>query len=237
MTLDQFVTQHTNKFIDFDNFAGGQCMDLFRFYVRDVLGYPQPRPVRGAANIWLNYDTDLNLSTFYDKIPNTPNGVPQKGDVMIWNMSAGAGYGHISVVLSGDVNSFVSFDQNFPTNSPCVKVTHTYKNVYGWLRPKGIGMSTVQVDSKTFEELVTKATWADEHKKIPCMPIYEHNDKMTEKQQEIDRLTAKVRELELQIMSHVCTGNPTSAEWVETSKTVTTTEGNTITSINYDRKG
>lgn len=151
MTTDQFVEKYLGKKIDFDNAYAGQCVDLFRQYVQEVLGFPQPKGVSGAKDFWLNFDTDPNLKNNYTKIPNTPDAVPQKGDVMLWNGKAGGGFGHVSIFLTGDVNSFTSFDQNWPTLSVCTKTVHDYKNVSGWLRP-------LQVTPPT-EKTYTQAEW------------------------------------------------------------------------------
>lgn len=135
MTFDSFISKWLGKKCDWDNAYSGQCVDLFRQYVNDVLKLPQPSGVVGAADFWTRYETDLILKNNFTKIPNTPDGVPQKGDVMFWNKKAGGGFGHVAIFISGDANSFVSFDQNWPTLSVCTKTTHNYTNVYGWLRP------------------------------------------------------------------------------------------------------
>lgn len=136
MTFNEFISKYLGKKVDFDNVYGGQCVDLFRQYVLEVLEFPQPAPVVGARVLWENYSLDKQLYTYYDRIPNTPFGVPQKGDVVIWNEKAGGGYGHVSMFIEGDVFSFKSFDQNWPTLDVCTITDHSYKNVYGWLRPK-----------------------------------------------------------------------------------------------------
>lgn len=135
ISFNAFITKYLGKKIDFDNAYAGQCVDLFRQYVQEVLGYPQPKGVSGAKDFWTNYETDPNLKNYYQKIENTPTGVPKIGDVMIWDKDAGGGFGHISVFIEGDVNGFTSFDQNWPTLSVCTKTKHNYDNVYGWLRP------------------------------------------------------------------------------------------------------
>jgi hypothetical protein len=131
MKFDDFIKKYTNKPIDFDGAWGNQCVDLYRMYVQEVLGFPQSPSVTGAADIWTSY-----LPEYYDKVSNTPNGVPQKGDVVIWNKKAGGGYGHVAIFIEGSVDKFTSFDQNYPTGSYCHQQEHTYTNVYGWLRPK-----------------------------------------------------------------------------------------------------
>lgn len=138
ITLSEFVIKWLGKKADWDGHYDGQCVDLFRYYVDEVLGFPQPKGVGGAKDFWLNYDTDPNLKNYYEKITNTPTGVPTAGDVMIWNSKAGGGFGHVSIFLEGNASKFTSFDQNFPTLSKCTKTVHDYTNVYGWLRPNKV---------------------------------------------------------------------------------------------------
>ena len=136
ITFEQFIEKWLGKKADFDGAYNGQCVDLFRFYVQEVLGLPQPKGVSGAKNFWTNYESDPSLKNYYEKIPNTPSNIPKNGDVVFWNEKAGGGYGHVAMWIEGDVNKFTSFDQNWPTLSVCTKTVHDYKNVYGWFRPK-----------------------------------------------------------------------------------------------------
>lgn len=166
MTLQEFESKYLGKKVDWDGAFGGQCVDLFRQYLKDVLNFPQPKGVVGAADFWTNYDSDPNLKNNFQKITNSPTGVPAKGDVMVWNKKSGGGFGHISIFLEGNVNLFTSLDQNWPTLSKVTKTVHDYSNVYGWLRPiepenKPIG-GQMEIDKKLFEELVGKATKYDE---------------------------------------------------------------------------
>lgn len=138
LTLDQFVNKWLGKKADFDGAYGGQCVDLFRFYVKEVLSRPQPRSVKGAKDFWFKFEQDPNLKNFYTRIPNTITAVPQKGDVMIWDAYSGNPYGHVSIYLSGNVFWFTSLDQNYPTLSKVTKTRHNYlrPKVVGWLRPR-----------------------------------------------------------------------------------------------------
>jgi hypothetical protein len=136
MTLSQFIDKWLNKAADFDGAYGSQCVDLFRFYNKEVLEIPQPRSVAGAKDFWTNYDSDLNLKNNFTKIPNTPTGVPQYGDVMIWGSTYGQ-FGHIAIFLEGNVNSFVCFSQNDPVGKLSIKKYYSnYNGVLGWFRPK-----------------------------------------------------------------------------------------------------
>lgn len=143
--MDQFIAKWNGKGIDWDQQFGFQCVDLYRQYVKEVLGFPQSPAVRGAVNVW-----DTYLPEYFDRIPNTPTGVPQKGDIVIWGTGAGS-YGHIAVCVSANTSSFTSFDQNWPVGSLCHLQNHNYSNVLGWLHPKGNQMGVIEELQKACE--------------------------------------------------------------------------------------
>ena len=142
MNTQEFFDKYNNKPINFDGAYGNQCMDIYRQYVKEVFGYPQSQGVGGAKDVWNTY-----LQDKFDRITNSPTAVPQKGDVIIWGVGIGT-FGHIAIFDKGDVNSFVSFDQNFPVQGyidskgnhigtgVCHFQPHTYQGVLGWLRSK-----------------------------------------------------------------------------------------------------
>ena len=218
MTFDEFIIKWLGKKADFDGAYQGQCVDLFRFYVQDVLQFPQPKGVSGAADFWTNYPTDLNLNQYYEKIANTPDGVPQKGDVMIWNKNTGGGFGHISIFIEGTVSQFVSFDQNWPALSVCTKTTHNYTNVYGWLRPKKT--TTIQIEASKFEELVTKATKYDEFVKGGFNSLDQVKQVIEKAQNEALASSTRVKELESKLITVEkelveCQNNPKTVEVIK----------------------
>ena len=139
MKLDDFISKYEGKFVDVDGFPSSnkyQCTDLYRTYVKEVLGYPQSPPVEGAKDIWNSY-----LPEYFTRIENTPDGVPQKGDIVIFGTGLGK-WGHVSIFLEGNISRFTSLDQNYPTGSPVHKQGHTYNAVIGWLTPKEQKMDT-----------------------------------------------------------------------------------------------
>ena len=131
MNFDDFIWKWYDVGCDFDGAYGFQCVDLYRQYCKEVLSVTQSPAISGAAKIWDTIDTNI-----FQKIPNTPTGVPQKGDIMIWNTKMGGGYGHVGIVRNADVLKFTSFDQNWAVGSPPKKVVHNYTNTFGWLRKK-----------------------------------------------------------------------------------------------------
>lgn len=144
ISLEEFIEKWLGKKCDFDGYYGGQCVDLYRQYVKEVLGFKQSPGVGGAAEIWDSADPKL-----YDFIDNTPVAIVEKGDIPIWNRRAGGGFGHVDIVIEkGTVNSFLGLDQNWPTLDMVTKTSHNYTNVIGWLRPKKENMADTIVVSK-----------------------------------------------------------------------------------------
>jgi len=138
MTFDEFIKKYDSKGIDFDGRYGYQCFDLYRQYCQEVLNIPQSPAVVGAKDIWTTY-----LKDRFDAIVNTPTGLPQKGDILIWGKEIGE-FGHVGIFIDGDISKFNSFDQNFPVGTLCHKQLHSYKGVLGWLRIKQVNPLVVE---------------------------------------------------------------------------------------------
>lgn len=137
MTYKEFIAKYQGKKLDYDGAYGAQCVDLFRYFCKEVLEISQPKGVAGAKDFWTNYPTDPNLYNNFDRITNTPDFVPQPGDVWIWTAQYGK-YGHVAIesYAPATTSTFQCFSQNDPAGSPCVLKDYKYKNVYGVLRPK-----------------------------------------------------------------------------------------------------
>ena len=144
MIFEDFKNKYNGKGIDYDGYYGFQCMDLAHQYATEVVGHDFA-PAPAAKDVW-NQNIDG-----YDKIANSPTGVPQKGDIVIWGTAIGA-YGHIAIFDNGDANSFTSFDQNWPLGSLCHLQQHNYTGVLGWFHPK-----VTQSDLSTELEELRKA--------------------------------------------------------------------------------
>lgn len=127
MTTDQFFGQWNGRKCDYDHAYGCQCVDLVKQYCHDVLGVQAPGG--NAIDYWTSYD-----SRHFRRIANTPAGLPQKGDILVWGSKIGVN-GHTGVFSAGNLNSFTSFDQNWPLDTGCHYQYHTYTGLLGWLRP------------------------------------------------------------------------------------------------------
>ncbi len=136
MTFDQFITKYNGRYLDFDGRFGTQCMDLFRAYLKEVLGLdPYIFPaVSYAKQVFQNFTT----SKYFTKIYNGKTNAPKKGDIVFWGYYLGTtGWaGHVAVCMTADAMNLITFDQNWPTNSPCHFQKHNYRGVMGWLSLK-----------------------------------------------------------------------------------------------------
>lgn len=164
ITYDQFEAKYNGVGIDFDGAYGNQCMDLMHQYCVEVLGITDGSVLAAptAKDVYLNFN-NIKGHDLFDKIDNTPTGIPNKGDIMFWGTGLGP-YGHVAIYIDGDVNGFNSFDQNFPTGSKCHKQRHNYNGVLGWLRFKGTNLEA-ELDKTRKERDKNWNLYQDEIKK------------------------------------------------------------------------
>ncbi len=138
MTPQAFFLSNNGKGLDFDHAYGNQCVDVLQFYNKQVIGgefIPGPT----ALAIW-----EGPTPSQYTKVLNStdPENKPKTGDVIFFS------FNHVSIcVTADDINSIVSFDQNYPSQGYYDShgnfigtglthfQTHTYGNpvtVLGW---------------------------------------------------------------------------------------------------------
>ena len=138
ITYAEFIKKHVGKAMDFDGVAGSQCVDLIKYYLKEVFNiYPG---AWGDAHCYYdNYNNITALKNNFIRIANTPDFVPRKGDIVVWspNLSSG-GWGHVAIATGeGNTTYFYTYDQNWTGNhDACKMVKHNYNCVYGVLRPK-----------------------------------------------------------------------------------------------------
>lgn len=159
---------------DFDLAFGAQCVDLANYYWNYLTGgrlagyYAKDIP---TAN---NFD---GLATVYK---NTPNFLPQKGDIVVFHGGYGGGAGHVAIVWSANLNTFVSLDQNWyggaQNNPPEVAqlITHTYDNPMYFIRPHYKAKTSVV--SKAKDKVSKPSTSKAKGKKILIASGHGYND-------------------------------------------------------------
>lgn len=126
MTLDEFRTKYLGQKVEFDGIYEYQCVDLVKQFCKDVLNTP---PIIGNA---IDYNKNP-LPQYFEYFINHLWYVPPRGAIAVWNEKVGAGFGHVSIVLTSNIMKFVSLDQNWPKDAPVTEVEHNYTNVSGFL--------------------------------------------------------------------------------------------------------
>ena len=137
MTFNAFIIKWQGKYCEVAGSANAkwQCVDAANLYIRDVLLLPIIE--------WTNaVDFPSKAGDKYEYIVNSPLNIPKEGDLIIWKPTPG----HIAIFIEGSVDSFKSFDQNFPIGSPCHIQNHNYTNVTGWLRVKAPSSNTSELE-------------------------------------------------------------------------------------------
>jgi hypothetical protein len=132
--IQEFVNTWNGKPCEVEDASNrDQCMDL-AFAWLDRLGVPR-HTIRNlyAYQAYTNFRGDA----YFERIANTPDGVPLPGDLVVWDTSVGVA-GHIAIFVSGNAHTFTSFDQNWPSGSKCHLQSHNYNGVIGWLRPRAL---------------------------------------------------------------------------------------------------
>lgn len=135
-TFDNWVKNNIGKAIDFDGAYGVQCVDLAKHYIKNVLGIT-PQSIGNAIEYYNKRKTSTYLTKNFDWIDNTPEFIPQKGDLGVFKSKSGNG--HICVCTGeGTKSYFYSYDQNYPKaqHEPMTKIKHSYASFLGVLRPK-----------------------------------------------------------------------------------------------------
>lgn len=140
MTTQEFFDKYLNQPVEAEDPTNvDQCMDL-AFKYCDEMGIPRETIRHLLAYQVYTEPLDITLQ-YFELVPNTPNGVPQAGDMPIFGTIVGSA-GHICIATGeGDVNSFKSMDQNWNGVKKCVYITHDYPaptgtktGILGWLR-------------------------------------------------------------------------------------------------------
>lgn len=149
MAFDDFYKKHNGQYIDIDGVAGVQCVDLIKLGMKEMWNIPYFSFGGSAKNLWENFNSIPQLQNNFIRIKNTPDFVPQKADVCVWNGNVGNGNGHCAWGMGeGDTNSFFSFDQNW-SGKAAHKQKHNYKNFYGVLRKKQTESEKTPENKKT----------------------------------------------------------------------------------------
>lgn len=152
MTYEEFEKKYLGTAVDFDGVAGVQCVDLVDQYLKDCFGITGVW-CSGAKDLYNKFDSYPALVAAFDRVPNTPELVVRKGDIIIWG---GGSWGHTGIGTGeGNVDWFMSLEENtLGQHEPTQLVKHWFANdisnpCLGVLRPKNaLGGSSVPLDAE-----------------------------------------------------------------------------------------
>lgn len=147
---------------DFDLAFGWQCYDLTNQYYNYLTG----GRLYGLYAKDIHIDNKEVLEKYGAIYENTPNFLPQKGDIFIMNGRYGQGAGHTGIVWSANINTYVGLEQNWYgggryKTEVAQLVTHTYDNPLYFWRPN------YKTKSKVVEKVKDKVTAS---KKVKVKP-------------------------------------------------------------------
>ena len=128
MTFNEFIKRMKKTGgVDVDGYYGKQCMDLYNYYCKNVLGIsntgaPTARGILKAKEI-----------KYFKVIKNTPDFVPKRGDIAVWT---GGMWGHVAVCLGkGNKTYFETIEQNWvPQKLTFEKHNYNYMGPIYFLR-------------------------------------------------------------------------------------------------------
>jgi hypothetical protein len=138
--VDNFFKKYDGVGIDVDGCYGVQCVDLVSKYIDEVCGISNTTLM--GYGYWTQFESYSFLYNNFNKIANTPDLVPQKGDIVVW---AENGRNHVGIATGeGTTSYFYSYEQNWNSNNdPTAKRYNNYSGVSGVLRYKWMSGSTV----------------------------------------------------------------------------------------------
>ena len=126
-----WISQHTDKYMDYDNWYGAQCVDLYDFYTTGFVG-GQAIMVNNAEDIW--YSHDANVYTQIDRAQ-----IPHMGDVAVWGRGTYTPGSHVGIIIGDNGDGTVKTLSNNATsagnkgNSAIVNISKAA--LLGYLRP------------------------------------------------------------------------------------------------------
>ena len=158
VTFSQVVSwmdSKKGKTLDYDGQYGGQCVDLFNFYLRDVWGVSNPigaYPVGSAYQIF-----DYKAPSGWEKISGAGNY--RVGDVVIWNKGGSSTHGHVGIVYSVSGSSVSICQQNYnKMQYVTMQPIHSTGTIRGVFRPP------LQNDTPKTVKATQVVAWIDSKK-------------------------------------------------------------------------
>ncbi len=144
LCLDDFIAAYTGKVTGAgtpwpcSGFPAGQCTALACLWCEN-LGLTTPCGYCGAPDRCDGVCWSGGSYPGWEWIANDPTNVPSPGDLVAYHKCSEQGIGpngHVDIFVSGNVDSFTSFAQNWGGQYAHL-VAHNYACVLGWHHPTG----------------------------------------------------------------------------------------------------
>lgn len=167
MNLNEFISSLNGKYIDVDGAGSAtnknQCVDLIKSYCNKVFGIAISA-MNGYGNAHEYYDSfskKTAITPYFTKIAYKSGMQIKAGDIVVWDASLNKiEAGHIAIATGVYSSSTLqTFDQNFPSGSPCHLVTHSYSKISGVLRPKDQSRIAGEIQLTGTGSFPTAVTW------------------------------------------------------------------------------
>ena len=140
MDFKTFLFKYIGKAVDFDKYAGAQCVDLIRQGISEMYNCPQPEPTgdEGAKTFYTKHDTRPIQKQHFDRVEICAVGqeIPE-GAIVIFKNAGTNPYGHIGFCVRTDGNVIYLFEQDGLSRDNSSKINRwNYDNVLGYLIKK-----------------------------------------------------------------------------------------------------
>ena len=215
-TLEQFVKDNEGQFLEVAGSSNAkfQCVDCVNGYIRDVLGFPI---IEWTNAIDFKNKANGNYEIIYNDINNS-SLVPNVGDIVVYKHPNNIG--HIGFCIrKGTALTFGIFEENWPVGSPCKSVLNK-KYILGdyvvdyWMRPKSVIISDMTDEQKRILDFLNGKSEGDVRQAFGAL------QDLAEKDKQIQTLTNKVHELELQMVEVNTALDEIKSNFIEKDKEV-----------------
>lgn len=137
LTHEQYLEKWLRKPDNIDGGYGYQCIDAVKRYALEVFGIKLGAFGGAARAGWQNKKKTFDPK-IWQKIPNTPTGVPKRGDIIFYDSPVETG--HVAIVHEATVDDVLLVEQNGQTGTGDGKGFNTvmfenrrdYKHCLGW---------------------------------------------------------------------------------------------------------
>jgi len=132
-----FLFKYVGKEVDYDKWAGAQCVDLIRQGIDELYECPQPEPTgeEGAMTFFTKHESRPVQRRFFSRVEICAVGqhIPE-GAIVVFKNTGNNPYGHIGFCVRTENNLIFLFEQDGLGRDRAAKIkAWSYENVLGYL--------------------------------------------------------------------------------------------------------